>query len=47
VRHPDGKTLKLPLWMVEPTAAQFHLQDQVELTASVLLAVAALLEVHH
>jgi hypothetical protein len=29
VRHPDGKTLKVPLWMLEPAAATLHLRDQV------------------
>jgi len=46
VRHPDGKTLKLPLWMVEPMAAQLHMHDQIELSAGALPAVAALLEAH-
>ena len=35
VRQP-GKTLKIPLWMVEPAAAKIALCDQVELPASVL-----------
>ncbi len=46
VRHPDGKTLKVPHWMIEPVAAQLHMHDQIAISASALLAVAALLEVH-
>ena len=38
VRQPDGQTLKLPLWMVDPAAAHCELCDRVELTASVLQA---------
>ena len=41
VRQLDGRTLKLPLSVVEPTAAQRALCDQVELTASVLLGLGA------
>ena len=45
VRQP-GKTLKIPLWMVEPAAAKIALCDQVELPASVLQGLAALLNAH-
>ena len=41
VQQPDGGTLKIPLWRIEPTAAQRALCDQVELTASVLLGLGA------
>ncbi len=44
VRDPDGTSLKIPLWMLETHASQLHLSDQVELTASVLLALVAFLE---
>ena len=44
VRQPDGQTLKIPLWMVEPAAAHCELRERVELTASVLHALIALLE---
>ena len=44
VRQPDGQTLKIPLWMVEPAAAHCELRDRVELTASALQALIALLE---
>ena len=40
VRQPDGRTLKIPLWMVEPAAAKISLCDQVELPASVLQGLA-------
>ena len=29
VRHPDGKTLKIPLWMLQPEAAQFQLSERL------------------
>ena len=47
VRQPDGETLKIPLWMVEPAAASCQLRDQVELTASILRALVVLLEHQH
>ena len=31
VRAPDGSTLKIPLWMLDPAAARIDLRDQVEL----------------
>ena len=43
VRQPDGQTLKIPLWMVEPAAAHCELRDRVELTAGVPHALIALL----
>ena len=46
VRQPDGRTLKIPLWMIEPAAAKISLGDQVELTASVLDGLVALLNAH-
>src|SRR5215475_1121286 len=36
VEHPDGKTLKIPLWMLQPDAARFHLCERVELSSSAL-----------
>jgi hypothetical protein len=44
VRDLDGTTLKIPLSMLEPQASQLRLSNQVELAASVLLALVALLE---
>jgi hypothetical protein len=38
VQHPDGKTLKIPLWMLQPEAARFALAEQPELSANALLA---------
>ena len=38
VKHADGQSLKIPLWMLQPDAADFRLREQVELPASVLLA---------
>ena len=46
VRHPDGSTLKIPLWMLDPAAARIDLHDQVELNLNAWLALAALLEAH-
>jgi hypothetical protein len=46
VLHPDGKTIKLPVWMLQPQAAQFHRQSKIELPASVLLSVVDLLTSH-
>ena len=37
VRHPYGKTLKIPRWMLQPEAARFHLSDQVDLAAGARL----------
>jgi hypothetical protein len=38
VQHPDGQSLKIPRWMLQPEAAGFHLSEQIELAASALLA---------
>lgn len=46
VRHPDGSTLKIPLWMLDPAAARIDLHDQVELSLPAWLALAALLGAH-
>ena len=43
VQHPDGQSLKIPLWMLQPDAADFRLREQVELPASVLLALVDML----
>lgn len=31
VCHPDGKPLKIPLWMLQTEAAQLHLKEQPEI----------------
>ncbi|MDP1900054.1 MAG: hypothetical protein Q8K96_06325 [Rubrivivax sp.] len=46
VRTPDGSTLKIPLWMLDPATARIDLHDQVELSLPTWLALAALLEAH-
>ena len=43
VQHPDGKSLKIPSWMLDPGASRYHLADEVELAASALKALADLL----
>ena len=43
VKHPDGQSLKIPLWMLQPDAADFRLREQVELPASILLALVDML----
>ena len=43
VRHPDGKTLKIPRWMLQPDAVRFRLSEQIELAASALLALVDML----
>ena len=45
VQHPDGKTLKIPLWMLQPEATCFVLSEQPELAASGLLALVDLVQV--
>jgi len=45
VQHPDGKTLKIPLWMLQPEAARFVLSEQPELAASGLLALVDVVQV--
>jgi len=39
VRHPDGRSIKIPHWMLQPEAADFHLSNHVHLSANTLLAV--------
>ena len=34
VQHPDGEAMKIPLWMLQPEAAHFHLSEQIEITVS-------------
>ncbi len=46
VRSPDGSTLKIPLWMLDPAAARSDLHHQVELSLPTLLALAALIDAH-
>jgi hypothetical protein len=36
VQHPDGKTLKIPLWMLQPNAPHFALSQQIVLSVEVL-----------
>ena len=45
VQHPDGKPLKIPLWMLQPDVAQFSLSGQAVLSASALLALADMIQV--
>ena len=46
VKHPDGNAGKIPLWMLQPDAAHFHLSEQIELSASALSALVDLLRLH-
>jgi hypothetical protein len=46
VRSPDGSTLKIPLWMLDPAAARSDLRGQVELSLPTLLALAAMIDAH-
>jgi hypothetical protein len=46
VQHPDGNAVKIPLWMLQPEAARFHLSEQVELSSSALRALVDLLTLH-
>jgi hypothetical protein len=43
VQHPDGNTIKIPVWMLQPEAAQLALQSQIELSSKVLLSLVDLL----
>ncbi|MGH8604344.1 MAG: hypothetical protein ACREXR_16675, partial [Gammaproteobacteria bacterium] len=36
VQHPDGNAVKIPLWMLQPEAARFHLSEQVALSSGAL-----------
>ena len=45
VQHPDGKPLKIPLWMLQPDAARLCLSEQAELAASALLALVDVIQV--
>ena len=38
VKHPDGNAVKIPLWMLQPDAAHFHLSGQIELSNSAISA---------
>jgi len=46
VKHPDGNAVKIPLWMLQPDAASFHLSEQIELSAGALSALVGLLTLH-
>ncbi len=46
VRHPDGNTVKIPLWMLQPDAASFRLCEQIVLCAGALSALVDLLLLH-
>ena len=46
IKHPDGKAVKIPQWMLQPDAAQFHLSEPIELSASALSALVDLLTLH-
>jgi hypothetical protein len=46
LKHPDGNAVKIPLWMLQPDAAHFHLSEQIELSASALSALVDLLALH-
>ena len=46
VKHPDGNAVKIPLWMLQPDAASFHLSEQIELSANALSALVDLLTLH-
>jgi hypothetical protein len=46
LKHPDGNAVKIPLWMLQPDAAHFHLSEQIELSASALSALVDLLTLH-
>ena len=37
IKHPDGNAVKIPLWMLQPDAARFHLSEQIELSAGALV----------
>ena len=43
VQHPDGNTIKVPVWMLQPEAAQLALQSQIELSSKALLSLVDLL----
>ena len=43
VQHPDGNTIKIPIWMLQPEAAQFERQSRIELSGSALLSLVDLL----
>jgi len=43
VLHPDGEAVKVPLWMLQPEAAQVSICEQIALSASALLSLVDLL----
>ncbi len=38
VQCPDGHSLKIPLWMLQPEAADFRIDEQITFSAATLLA---------
>ncbi|MFT5115344.1 MAG: hypothetical protein ACI8P9_004692 [Parasphingorhabdus sp.] len=46
VQHPDGNTIKIPVWMLQSEAAQFHQQSGIEFPGGVLLSLVELLISH-
>ncbi len=46
VQHPDGEAMKIPLWMLQPEAARFHLSEQIDLSSCALRALVDLLTLH-
>jgi len=43
VLHPDGEAVKVPLWMLQPEAAQVSICEQIAPSASALLSLIDLL----
>lgn len=44
VIDPAGFSLKIPLWMTSPPAAQYRLSDQAEVSARALVSLVSLLK---
>jgi len=44
VIDPAGFSLKIPLWMTSPQAAQYQLSDRAELSARALVSLVRLLK---
>ena len=44
VIDPAGFSLKVPLWMTSPQAAQYRLSDQSEVSARALVSLVSLLK---
>lgn len=43
VLHPDGESMKVPMWMLDPEAARVSVSEQIVLSASALLTLVDLL----